>query len=673
VAVVPTERIRNVLVLGHTGTGKSTLVEAMLRVAGHGSGHGTAERTTVDHEPEERDRGRSLSLAIATFEFDGHKLNVLDAPGGAEAVGDAYPALLAADCALFVVDATVGVQPQHVELWRACEARGIPRVVFLNKLDLERARYQACVDDLAERYGTALAPIHMPTGLHEEFDGIIDLLHGTAVEEHDGQRTEGPVPEERRDQAGRNREALVEAVVENDDELLERYLDGEVPSDAELADLFAHGVAACGFFPVLCGSAATNVGIHLLLRFLIEECPSPTEAPHPLPHDGPTVAYVAKTFSDQFVGRISVLRLLSGELRPDDELVVQRTGERQRLHHLFSLRGREQLPVDGVAAGDLVAVAKLGEVATGDLLLVDGAEVDLAVPGPPEGFHRVMLEAVSVGDDAKLSTVLPRVIEEDPAIGIALDADAGTRVLSFLGPTHADVTVDRIARKHGVEVRLEPAPIAYRESIRAAASGTGRHVKQSGGHGQYGVVSIEMEPLPRDGGFAFENVSVGGVVPRSFVPSVEKGVLEAMRQGPLGGYPVVDVAVRLTDGKHHSVDSSDWAFQMAGILAFRDAVARASPVLLEPVSAVVVIVPDDLTGSVLSDLSARRGRILGTDTERGGWTRVDAHVPEAELATFTAEFRALTSGRGELTMTYDHHDEVPDAVARRLLAETAAT
>jgi elongation factor G len=664
--VVPTERIRNVLVLGHTGAGKSTLVEAMLRVAGHGDGHG-AVRAVVDHEPEERERGRSLSLSVVSFDFDGHRLNVLDAPGGAEALGDAYPALLAADCALFVVDATVGVQPQHLELWRACAAQGLPRVLFLNKLDLERARYQACVDDLAGRYGKPLAPVHMPTGLHDEFDQIIDLLHDTVVEEHDGERVEVPVPDERREQASRNRETLVEAVVENDDDLLEAYLEGQQPPAGEVAELFAHGVASCGFFPVLCGSAATGVGIHLLLRFLLEECPSPAEAPHPLPHDGPTVAYVAKTTSDPYVGRINVLRLLAGELHPDDELLDARTGERQRLHHLFSLRGRDQQQIDGAAAGDVLAVAKLGDVVTGDLLVAPGTTVEVTVPSAPEGFHRVLLEASSPGDDAKLASVLPRIVEEDPAIRVRHDPDTGTRVVTFLGPTHADVTVERIGRKHGIEVHLEPAPISYRETIRGPASATGRHVKQSGGHGQYAVVTLEVEPQPRDRGFAFENASVGGVVPRGFVPSVEKGVRDAMRTGPLLGAPVVDVAVRLTDGKHHSVDSSDVAFQLAGALAFREAVAEAEPVLLEPVSSVVLTVPDDLTGAVLGDLSARRGRILGTDIERPGWNRIEAHVPEAELVDLTSALRALTSSRAEATIAYDHHDEVPESVARRVL------
>ena len=663
---VATERIRNILVLGHIGTGKSTLVEAMLATSGHVA-HGEGN-PIVDHEPEERERGHSLSLATVTFTFDGHKLNLLDAPGGAEVLGDAYPALLAADPALFVVDATVGVQPQHEQLWRACEDRGIPRVVFLNKLDLERARYQDNIDDLRERYGRPLAPVHMPLGIHEEFDGVIDLLHMNAVEVHEGQRTVEPIPEQRREQAERNREALVEAMVENDDELLERYLEGESPSTEKVAELFAHGVAECGFFPVLCGSAALGIGVELLLHFLVEECPSPAEAPHPLPHDGPTVAYVAKTFSDQYVGRINLLRVLSGGLRPDDELVDVRTGRRVRPRSLFALRGAEQLPVDGAAAGDLVAAAKLEDVCTGDLLTADGGPVDVEVPCAPEGLHRVVLRPRSASDDDKLSVALSRLLQEDASIAMELDPRAGTRVLCFQGPVHAEITVDRLARKYGVEVEVEPAPVAYRETIRRASTGIGKHVKQSGGHGQYGIAHIEISPLPRGEEFAFTDAIVGGVIPNQYIASVERGVKEAMREGPLGGYPVVDVAVRLFDGKHHSVDSSDAAFQMAGILAFRDAVREADPVLLEPVAKVEVVAPEELTGAIMSDLSSRRGRILGSDGAGPGRTRVDAHVPEAELMNIATELRALTSGRAHVEVRYDHHAEVPEEVARRVLA-----
>lgn len=665
-AAVPTERIRNVLLLGHTGTGKSTLVEAMLRAAGHPVAH-DGRPSTVDVDPEEIERGHSLSLSLVTFEFEGHKLNILDAPGGAEALGDAYPALLAADTALFVVDATVGVQPQHLELWRACEQRGLPRVVLLNKLDLERARYQRAVDELSAHHGTPLAPVHVPLWHDDRFEGVIDLLHVVAVEEHDGQRRELPLTDEEHARTDRHHDQLVEAIVETDDDLLTRYLDGQQPTVDELADGFAHGIASGAFFPVLCASARHDIGVDLLLRFLVEECPSPVDVEAVLPADAPTTVYVAKTFSDQYVGRINLLRVLSGHLRRDDELVLRRTGSRERLHQLFGLRGGEHLPVDGAVTGDLVAVGKLGDVLTGDVLSAEPLDTDLDVPRAPAGLHRVVLEPAASGDDAKLTVALQRIVQEDPAIDVTYDEDTGARVVTFLGPTHVEVTAARLARRHGVLVEAHAAPVAYRSTIRRAASGTGRHVKQSGGHGQYAIATIEVEPRPRGAGFAFENASVGGVVPSSYVPSVEKGVIEAMRSGPLGGFPVVDVGVRLVDGKHHAVDSSDAAFQMAGILAFRAAVEQADPVLLEPISAVRVTVPDELTGATLSDLSSRRGRIVATSAAGAGRSRVEARVPQAEIATFASDLRALTSGQGSAEVAYDHHAEVPDPVAERVL------
>jgi elongation factor G len=666
---VPTERIRNVVVLGHTGTGKSTLVEAMLRAAGVGAARapGATGCPTVDFEPEESSRQHSLGLSLVSFDFDGHKLNVLDAPGGAEAIGDAYPALRAADAAVFVVDATTGVQPQHVELWEACERLSLPRIVLLNKFDLAQARYQENIDELRERYGKPLAPVHMPIGIAEDFTGVIDLLHGDAVEFVDGERIEEDIPAEHAEQAARNREHLVEAVVENDDDLLMRYLDGEVPDAHELAEVFAHGIAECGFFPVLCAEADAGIGVELLLHFIVEECPSPTDGPFHLSSDGDPAVYVAKTFSDQYVGRINLLRVLRGTLEVDDTLVDARTGQTHRLHQLFSLRGKEQLPVSAVAAGDIVAVAKLDDVETGDVLST-GEELEVDVPMPPPGYHRVVLHPATPQDDDKLSTALQRMLQEDPSIGLERSEELGTQVLSFYGPTHVAVTTERLARKFSCNVTPEAAPIGFRETIRGKASGIGKHVKQSGGHGQFGVAHVEIAPLGRGEGFAFVDQIVGGAIPNNYIPSVEKGVVEAMRSGPLGGYPVVDVEVRLVDGKYHSVDSSDAAFQMAGILAFRDAVGQAQPVLLEPVMEVDIAVPEDLTGAVMSDLSGRRGRIMGTDAAGRGGTMIHAQVPEAELTTFAAEFRALTSGHGTFAMRYDHHEEVPDAIASRLIA-----
>jgi elongation factor G len=563
-SVVPTERIRNVIVLGHVGTGKSTLVEAMYRLSTGTPVPRDAGTPHVDFDPAEKDRGHSLQLACMSIEYDGHRINLLDAPGGAEAIGDAYPAIAAADTAVFVVDAALGLQPQHEQLWNACEQLGVPRLVFLNKLDQERARYQDNIDVLRERYGKPLAPVHMPLGIHEEFDGVIDLLHFNAVEFHDGQRIEEEVPEQRVDQARQNRELLVEAVVENDDELLMRYLDGDVPDTAELAELFAHGVAECGFFPVLCGAAAKGIGIELLLHFLVEECPSPAEAPHDLPLDGPTGVVCVKTFSDQYVGRISLLRVLRGGFRVDDTLTNVRTGVASRLHQVFRLVGSEQRPVTEVAAGDILAVAKIDDIQTGDVLTADGQALDITVPESPEGMHRVVLHPATSADDDKLSTALQRLLQEDPSIRVDRDEDSGALVCAFYGPTHVDVTIDRLERLFGVHVTAEPAPIAFRETIREPATGTGRHVKQSGGHGQFGIAHIEIAPLGRGDGILFHDKIVGGVIPGQYVSSVEKGVRDALKTGPLGGFPVVDVEVSLVDGKTHSVDSSDAAFQMAG-------------------------------------------------------------------------------------------------------------
>lgn len=663
---VPADKIRNVVLVGHGGTGKTTLAEAMLAAGGVTSGRGGV----LDFEPEERDRGHSLGLAVGSLMWQGHRVNVLDCPGAVEASGDAYPALLAAETAIFVVDASLGIQPQHEQLWEVCEQLGLPRLVMLNKLDKRNAGFQSNVDALRERYGRPLAPVQMPIGLEEDFTGVIDLLHFKAVVRRDGKRVECEVPEDRVEQATRNRELLIEAIVENDDDLLERYLEGEVPDASELSEVFARGIASCGFFPVLCGSATEQLGVKLLLDFLVAECPSPADrSPVDLPLDGPTALYVAKTLSDPYVGRINVLRVLSGALKQDDELVNRRTGARVRLHGLVSLVGKEQQPVNRVGQGDIVAVTKLEDVGTGDVLSADAAELKLPTVSPPEPHYRVALLPASSRDEDKLSPTLARLAEEDPVLRVERDRETSQVVLHSYGPSHVEVTLARMERKFNVAVQQVPLRLRYRETLRGPGKGKGRHVKQSGGHGQYGIAEIEVEPLPAGNGFEFENRIVGGAIPSQYIGSVEKGIREAMAQGILASYPVVDLRAVLFDGKFHSVDSSDMAFQMAGLLAFRDAAEKAGMVLLEPVLDVAVTAPDAYMGDILGDLSGRRGRIKGTEQTRPGWTTVNAFVPESEMLTYVAELRSITSGAGMVEMNYDHHQEVPESLSRKLIAQ----
>lgn len=659
-ATTPTDRIRNVLLVGHGGTGKTALAEALIGLGGAKGARGGL----LDSEPEERERGNSLSLGVGWLHWRDHHINVLDAPGGDDAVGDAYPALAAADVVVFVVNAAASVQPQHDRLWSACNDMDLPRIVVLNQLDQQQASYQQCIDALRERCGKALAPVHMPIGTGAEFTGVIDLLRFVAVEKTSEGRAERDVPDSRRDQAERNREFLVEAIVEHDDDLLMAYLDGETPSADDLGKVFAAGIASGGFFPVLCTSVAAGIGIKLLADFLV------TEAPAPQPVTDQTAALVVKTLSDPYVGRINVLRMLGGVLHADDVLRVQRTGDKVRLHQVFRLQGGEHESVTEVPAGDIVAVAKLDDVRTNDVLDADGSGVEVEVATVPEPYFRMALQPASAGDEDKLSTALTRIAEEDPALRLARDPETNQLVASVYGPTHMAVVQSRLQRKFGVSVETVPVRIAYRETVRATAEGIGRHVKQSGGHGQYGIAHIRVEPAERGAGFTFHDQIVGGVIPRQYIGSVERGIVDAMAAGVLAGYPVVDIDVTVFDGKHHSVDSSDMAFQMAGALGFRAAAENAGLILLEPIDEVRVEVPDALTGDVMGDLSSRRGRIQGSGRAGPGIAVIAAHVPRAELVRYAADLRSLTSGAGSLQITPSHYEQVPEHIAARIIAES---
>jgi elongation factor G len=683
----PPDRVRNVALVGHSGSGKTTLAEALLHHAGVTSRVGRVEdgTTVCDTEPEEVRRRSSLSLAVAPFELtcaglEPHKVNLLDTPGDPDFIADVRAALGVADLAVFVVSAVDGVQVGTEVTWRIAQELDVPRMIFVNKLDRERSSFERVLDELRGRLGAGVAPLELPIGEEGGFRGVTDLLTDRAFVYEGTSAVEVDVPDELADHEHEVHDALVEGIVVGDDALLERYLTGDQPSFAELEHVLADGVAAATVFPVVCGSALRGIGVDRLAQYLCEIGPSPAARPPvrvragdadadvaPDP-GGPPLAVVFKTLADPFVGRISLCKVLSGTIRVDDHLVNPRTGAEERLHNLFLVRGKDHVDVQEVRAGDIVAIAKLAGTLTGDTLAPRGTPVVVPSMAMPEPVHAIAVRARTQADDDKLSTALHRLQEEDPALHVRRVEETHQTLLEGLGETHLAVAMERLERKFGVHLDTEDVLVAYRETVAAPADGEGRHKKQSGGHGQFGVAVLRVEPLPRGEGFEFVDAVVGGTVPRQFIPAVEKGVQEAMAAGGVHGYPVVDVRVTLLDGKHHPVDSSEMSFRTAGALAFRDALAKAETVVLEPVSLVEVTVPDDSHGDVLGDLNARRGRVQGSEPAGAGEHLVTAVVPEAELRRYAVDLRSLTGGRARFHAVHDHDEPVPPALVGRLAA-----
>ena len=668
-ANVATERIRNVALVGHGGAGKTTVAEALLFVAGATSRMGRVEEgtTVCDFDPEEHKRRLSVSLAIAPFEWEGHKVNLLDAPGYADFVGDVAAALYAADLAIFVVSAVEGVEVQTEIAWRMAEAIGIPRAVFVNKLDRERASFQRTLDDLKDKLGSGIAPCELPIGEEAEFRGVVDLLSDEAETYADGtgRATTGPVPAEMASEEHAVHDALVEGIVVADDDLMERYLADEPIEVHELEVALAKGIKEASVFPVLCGSATQLVGIDRLAHFITEEGPPPEVG------DGPAAAFVFKTIVDPYVGRVNLFKVLQGTVQTDATLVNGRTVAEERLHQLSTLRGKEQTPVTEVIAGDLAAVAKLHDTTTGDILGTRGADVRVAPLDSPAPVLPVAIRARSKGDEDKLANALHRLQDEDPAIRIERNAETHQTVLWAMGETHAAIALEKLERKFGAAVDTEDVRVAYRETITTPADAEGRYKKQTGGHGQFGVASLRVEPLERGTGFEFVDAIVGGVIPRHFIPAVEKGVHEAMEHGGVFGFPVVDVRVTCFDGKHHPVDSSEMSFKMAGSLGFKEALAAASPIVLEPVSELVVTAPEANQGDLMGDLNAKRGRIQGTAAIGGGEVEIVATVPTSEALRYSIDLRSITGGRGRFTMAHSHYDPLPAHLVDKVAAPTA--
>ena len=674
------EKIRNVVLVGHGGSGKTSLAEALLFTAGVTTRAGRVEdgNTVTDFEPEEIERQISLSLALASFTWQGHKVNIIDAPGYAGFLGDARSALRAADLALFVVSGVDGVEVQTEILWDLAAAEGIPRAVFINKLDRERSSYARTLAELREVFGKRIAPVHIPIGSEHELSGIVRVVSNRG-HSYTGNNPVGSLiepPEELADAVLETHTALVESVVETDDELMEKYFEGEEPSREQMVGVIHQGMLDGEVFPVLIGSASTLIGIDTLADFLVDFGPNPLEHATPplavgedfeVDPDGPAVAYVFKTISDPYVGRVSLFRVFSGAIEADDELGHAGHSGRVRMHNLFFMQGKDHHDAQRVVTGDLAAVAKLESVVAGDTLHSPGTNLRIAPVVFPKPVMSLAVFPKAAQDEEKLSTALSKIAEEDPTLHVERRAETKETVLSGLGDTHLDVSVARLARKFGVEVDTAVPTVPYRETITGSADAEGKHKKQSGGRGQFGVAFVKFEPLPRGSGYEFVNGIKGGSIPRQYIPAVDKGVQEGLNRGILAGYPTIDVRATVYDGKYHSVDSDELSFRMAGILAVRAAAANMRPVLLEPIVKANIRVPEEYMGDVIGDLNAKRGRVLGMDSD-GRLRVVTAEVPLAEMQRYAIDLRSITGGRGSFEVEFDHYQEVPHNEAEKVIA-----
>ena len=618
----------------------------------------------------------SLSVAVAPFDWtasDGvtYKVNLIDTPGYADFAGELDAALAVADLAVVVVSAVDGVEVGTEVAWQRCGAAGIPRLVFVNKEDKPRADFHGVLDQLRATFGSGFVPLELPIGEEAALHGVADVLSEQGLEyDTDGHHHVEPMPDDVAAEEHQLHDEVVEEIVSGDDEQLERYLAGEVPTPEQLERTLAHEVREGVEFPVLLGSALTNVGIDRLADYICELGPSPLDRPAtvvaaeeavpvPADADGHAVAFVFKTVADPFLGQVSMFKVLSGTLDNDARLVNTQTGTEERLHSLFHVRGRDHVAVNRIVAGDIGAVAKLANTPTGSTLSAPGRPVRVEVADGSLPNYGVALEPVTQSDDDKLSAALARLLSEDPTLAVDRSDETHQTVLRGLGDMHLAVALERLARKFGVHVETSDVAVAYRETICSKAEAEGKVKKQSGGHGQYAVANLRVEPVARGEGSAFVDSIVGGAIPRQFIPAVERGVDEAMSAGGAFGFPVVDVRVECYDGKFHSVDSSEMAFRTAAATGLREALAKADPVILEPISQVTITLPDGYQGDVLGDLNSRRGRVVSSSSIGDGMHQIVATVPAAEIQRYAINLRSMTGGRGRFEAVHDHYDILP--------------
>lgn len=678
------ENLRNVTLISHGGAGKTTIAEAMLFLTKALNRMGRVEEgnTVSDFDPEEQRRHISINTSIVPVEWEQHKLNVLDAPGFLDFVGDAKSALRVADGAVVVVDASAGPEVGTELMWQYADERELPRILFVNKMNRETARWERTLEQLRETFDARIIPLHIPIGSGEAFEGVVDLVRGTAYYRNG---EDGKIPEELQEQADDAAFNLMEAAAEADDELILKYLDGEELTPKEIVRGLKSGVKSGEIVPVLAGAADSAIGIDRLMAAIVGFLPSPAEAGPELAYhpstseevtlssdpDGPLAAFVFKTISDPYVGKISYFRVYSGTLRSDAHVWNSRSGEEERLGGLYVMRGKEQIAVEALSAGDIGGAAKLDHTLTGDTLCNKDRPLRIEGIEFPQPIYFVAIRPKSQSDLDKLGPALTRLTEEDPTLHWERRNDTKQTVLGGLGETHLNVAQRRLEQKFGVQIETETPRVAYQETITQTATAQYRHKKQTGGAGQFAEVHLRVEPLPRGEGFEFDEEIFGGAISNVFLPSIEKGIKGVLEDGVIAGYPVTDIRAVAYDGKEHPVDSKDIAFQIAGREVFKLAVQNARPVLLEPIYKATINVPDQYTGDVLGDLNTRRARVLGMEQERKR-TIITAHVPLAEMLRYAIDLRSMTQGRGLYTLEFEHYQIVPEYIAEEIVAAAQA-
>jgi elongation factor G len=690
-ANIDVEKIRNVAVIAHGGAGKTTLVEAMLFDSGSIDRLGSVEdgTTTTDCEPEEIARKITITSSLSFCNWDGHKFNLIDTPGFINFVEDARGCLRAVDGAVIIVSAISGVKAETEKLWRyVCEFE-VPSVVFVNKMDKDTANLSVATEEIEKAFGIEALVLQVPIGSGNSFTGIVDLIKMKAFKFNNGKAEESDIPSDILSEVEEYRKRLVEKIAESDDTLLEKYLEGGGLSDEEIIKGIREGSLTKRFIPVTCGSAIRNIAIPQLLDALLLCLPSPAEMARispirgknpkdgkeverkPLPTE-PFSAYVFKTIADPYAGRLSIFRVYSGVLKADSTVLNATTGTKERIGQVFYLLGKKQVAAQIIDPGEIGVVAKLKDTYTGDTLSDESNPIVFEKVRFAEPLISYALEPKSKGDEEKVSSALSRILEEDPTLRFQRDEETKEMLLSGMGQVHLEVTLERLKRKFGVEVLMKTPKVPYRETIKVSTRVQGKYKKQSGGRGQYGDCYIEVEPLPKGGGFEFVDKIVGGAIPRQYIPAVEKGVIEAMQEGVIAGFPIADLKVTLYDGSYHTVDSSEMAFKIAGSMALKKAVQDAKPVLLEPIMKVEVITPDDTLGAVIGDLNSKRGRVQGVEPQAGGNQKITALVPMAEMLTYANQLHSLTSGRGLYSMEFSHYEEVPGHLSQKIVAEREA-